>query len=134
MKETLLYLWQLPQNICGYLYTKYLKIFKTSYPVSSKRAKKFGVEVNTQPYGGGVSLGKYIIINEDYLLNKVNMNTVIKHECGHCIQSKILGPLYLLVIGLPSIIWATMHTYIPYFNKFNYYSFYTEKWANKLSK
>lgn len=27
----------------------------------------------------------------------------LKHEYGHSIQSKILGPLYLIVIGLPSL-------------------------------
>ena len=34
----------------------------------------------------------------------------IKHEYGHTIQSKWLGWLYLLVIGLPSIIWAFIHS------------------------
>ena len=54
------------------------------------------------------------------------------HEYGHSIQSKILGPLYLLVIGLPSIIWAGLFEKYRNKHKISYYSFFTEKWANKL--
>ena len=70
---------------------------------------------------GGVSLGKYIIVNQ-WMPTKE-----IMHEYGHCRQSKYLGPLYLLVIGIPSLIWAI-------FGKRGdaYYTFYTEKWADKL--
>ena len=40
------------------------------------------------------------------------MKTIRVHEYGHCIQSLLLGPLYLL-IGLISVIWARH----PYFTK-----------------
>lgn len=59
---------------------------------------------------------------------------VLVHEYGHTIQSMILGPLYLFVIGIPSCIWA----FTPYFQKlrskgkYSYYDFYPEKWANYL--
>ena len=33
------------------------------------------------------------------------MQTAV-HEYGHTVQSMILGPFYLLAVGLPSIIWA----------------------------
>jgi hypothetical protein len=51
------------------------------------------------------------------------------HELGHCRQSQILGWLYLPVIGLPSLLWAA------WWNegrKRSYYSFYTERWADRL--
>ena len=54
-----------------------------------------------------------------------------KHEFGHYKQSLILGPLYLFVIGIPSICLNIISRY----NKKvweNYYNFYTERWANKL--
>ena len=60
---------------------------------------------------------------------------LVMHEYGHSIQSLILGPLYLLVIGIPSFIWANL----PYFNRkrgrkhISYYSFWPERWANELS-
>ena len=58
----------------------------------------------------------------------------IRHERGHQIQSFILGPLYLLIIGLPSIIWCRCFENYRKTNDISYYSFYTEKWANKLGK
>lgn len=69
---------------------------------------------------GGVSLGKYIIVNQ-WMPTKE-----IMHEYGHCIQSRYLGWLYLIVIGLPSLLWAM------FYRGKNYYSFYTERWADKL--
>lgn len=58
------------------------------------------------------------------------------HEYGHCIQSLILGPLYLPVIGIPSLLWCNM----PSLQKrrlrknVSYYSFFPEKWANRLAE
>ena len=54
------------------------------------------------------------------------------HEKGHRIQSKILGPFYLIVIGLPSLIWATLHSSVRRLGTIDYFSFYTEKWADRL--
>lgn len=53
---------------------------------------------------------------------------LLAHEYGHTIQSLLLGPLYLLVIGIPSVIWFHIHT--P--SKGSYYSFYPERMANAL--
>ena len=61
---------------------------------------------------------------------------LLAHEYGHTIQSLILGPLYLPVIGLPSAMWLNM----PAFTRrrartgTSYYAFYTERWANKLAE
>lgn len=58
------------------------------------------------------------------------------HEYGHTIQSIILGPLFLLVIGIPSCMWANIPSMKQYRknNRISYYSFYTEKWANCLGE
>mgnify|MGYP006982744016 CR=1 FL=1 len=45
----------------------------------------------------------------------------------------MLGPLYLIIIGIPSISWAGLRRLIPALKKINYYWFYTENWANKLT-
>lgn len=47
----------------------------------------------------GVSLGNYVLIGTYY----ENRLETINHEFGHTRQSRIFGPLYLLIIGLPSI-------------------------------
>ena len=76
----------------------------------------------------GLSLGKFIFVP--------NSETVLtEHEYGHCIQSMILGPAYLLLVGVPSLMWSR----VPYFiNKRkktgrSYYSPVFEKSANALS-
>ena len=52
---------------------------------------------------------------------------------GHARQSRMLGWLYLLVIGLPSIVWAALYGWLIPRCENGYYKFYTEKWADKLA-
>jgi len=58
------------------------------------------------------------------------------HEYGHTVQSVLLGPLYLIVIGIPSCLWARLPVFKQYRKNHNisYYSFYPEKWANYLGE
>ncbi len=61
---------------------------------------------------------------------------LLVHEYGHTIQSMILGPLFLPVIGIPSALWANsrrMHTR-RHDRHISYYSLYTERWANHLGE
>ena len=60
---------------------------------------------------------------------------LLVHEYGHTIQSLIFGPLYLIVMGIPSTLWG----FLPYFqnkrnNGVSYFSFFTEKFANYLGE
>lgn len=116
MKKVLFYIWELPQNLLGLLLRLFYKGTDSEYE---------GAKVRMSPrMRGGISLGKYIIVSED-----ANYGTVM-HEYGHCRQSKYLGWLYLLVIGLPSI----LHAWLCDCEKrgHSYYDFYTEKGADKL--
>lgn len=118
--NVLAYIWQLPQNLLGLLAVAIL---------GGKSEMCFGHKVYLtdeidEDYCLGVSLGNYII----YERSDVDEQS-IKHEYGHQIQSLILGPLYLIVIGLPSLIWAAFRSSS---SKKSYCSFYTEKWADKL--
>ncbi len=58
---------------------------------------------------------------------------LLVHEYGHTLQSLLLGPLYLPVIGLPSILWCRLPALISYRQRKNlsYYRLYTESWANR---
>lgn len=78
---------------------------------------------------GAVTLGDYVFVGLTSEYRKT-----VKHELGHTIQSKILGPLYLIVIGIPSITYCGLRRLFPSLRKKNYYDFYTEKIANYLSK
>lgn len=92
-----------------------------------------------------VSLGMFVFVtNEPYfyekLKNEYTMEDLSKrllvHEYGHTIQSLILGPLYLIVMGIPSTLWG----FLPSLNnkrknkRISYFSFFTEKWANYLGE
>ena len=71
---------------------------------------------------GGISLGPFAFCSK-YSASK---ECVVAHEVdGHTVDSKIFGPLYLLIIGLPSLLNAAFD-----FTE-NYYDFWTEKLANK---
>lgn len=116
------YIWQFIQNTLGFLYKHYIEeeiICRVDLD-----AKDY--ECYLTRNGGGVTLGRYIFVNQNYK----DLTKVILHERGHVKQSRILGPLYLIIIGIPSIIWAATHKIIAP-NK-SYYWFYTENWANKL--
>ncbi len=59
----------------------------------------------------GISLGKFIFINTpsdnpENWKNNMHGNPLVWHEFGHSIDSKRLGPLYLFLVGIPSLISA----------------------------
>ena len=88
-----------------------------------------GSVVTYWPRGGGVSLGMFV-----FLGHGSRETRLLVHEYGHTIQSLILGPLYLLVIGLPSFTWAGLPCFqrLRRQKRISYYSFYPEKWADRL--
>ena len=114
-----LWIWQLPQNLLGLLLVTILRP-EDCYDLE-------GVKLcYASRMRGGISLGKYIIVRS--VFRGMNDQTE-KHELGHARQSRMLGPLYLIVIGLPSLLWAA------WWNEGrnrSYYSFYTERWADYL--
>jgi len=81
---------------------------------------------------GGISLGSFIFIDADIAKADAPKSKFINHEYGHTLQSILLGPLYLLIIGLPSIVWAGLFDDWRIKHKKSYYWLYTESWADKL--
>lgn len=77
------------------------------------------------PYHWGLCLGRRIYVGWTAGEKK------IRHEFGHHLQWKKLGPLYWFVIALPSLLHAGI--YLLCGRRWNYNSFYTEAWANRLS-
>lgn len=123
----LLYLWQLPQTIVGLIFLAYCKLFKSVTLIESFPG--MGIRVyRTHGISGSVSLGTFVFISEG------SSDTTQQHELGHSVQSYFLGPIYLLVIGIPSITWAGLYGTKLFPATINgYYKFYTEKWADKLA-
>ena len=117
--------WEFPQNILGLIIKKICKA--TPYTTYEDAV------VYSWKHVGGMSLGKHIFVpftTEDP--NGYCVQQFIKHEYGHTIQSKYLGWFYLLVIGLPSIIWAGCFKKYREKTGTSYYDFYTESSADKL--
>lgn len=109
-------IWEMPQNLLGFIFYLFL------------RKKIVGVYLIRNRYNfivpdfsGGISLGIFTYSSTTWL---------VPHEYGHTRQSKVLGPLLLLLIGLPSLIWAT--TYVLGWNASDYDSFFIEGMATKL--
>lgn len=121
IKSILKYIWQLPQNIIALIYLGYLI---AENQISAVEEYK-GAKVYTKYSSGCVTLGNYIFVSP-----RATESTV-KHEWGHTRQSLILGPLYLIIIGIPSILWAMTHRTIAPDKPYSW--LYTESWADKLS-
>ena len=126
IRNLILFIWQLPQHIVAIIYFGYLVMMCKDLGVDSRYKQATVIPCIMR---GAVTLGNYVFVG----LNSEYRKTV-KHELGHTIQSKILGPLYLIVIGIPSITYCGLRRLFPSLRKKNYYNFYTEKWANNLSE
>ena len=126
IRNLILFIWQLPQHIVALIYFGYLVMMCKDLGVDSRYKQAIVIPCIMR---GAVTLGNYVFVG----LNSEYKETV-KHELGHTIQSKILGPLYLIVIGIPSITYCGLRRLFPSLRKKNYYNFYTEKWANNLSE
>lgn len=72
---------------------------------------------------GGVCLGPAILVSPEA------PDHIVRHEWGHFRQHLRLGPLYYVVVGLPSVTHALWFKRRPVGN---YFHFYTEAWADAL--
>jgi hypothetical protein len=127
------FIWELPQTYLGLVISIFLGrptlIYKGSFVTYSR--------------GFGVSLGAFVFVIPAVVFeaagyddpNQEQTNGLL-HEHGHTIQSRLLGPLYLLVVGLPSLVMNLMSTYSMLYGKRvfynNYYKRFPENWADRL--
>lgn len=124
--KTLLYLWQLPQNLIGFLLVKILK----ARPVVIGNNK---IYITTSLFDTTACFGEYIFVDENLYewLSILSLLDTVKHEEGHQKQSRMLGWFYLLIIGVPSVI---RKIYCQTARKTDawYHSGFPENWADKL--
>lgn len=117
------WIWELPQVLLGLILVGLYWLFdQDHFWIEEHNDSKV---IHSKPMDGGISMGPYIILDFSDC-REIN----IRHEYGHCRQSKMLGPFYLLVIGLPSLIHLLIRRKMRH--KCDYYHFYTEAWADKL--
>ena len=139
MKNAVFYLlqwtWALSQNIVGGI--GYLLLKRSDKHRQQKFHESMLTYVNTEKNFGGVSIGMFIFVNGKYIEKNPDdgwTHDTRIHEFGHCLQSLLLGPLYWLVVALPSIIWCNLPPFAKLHNtkatKHVYYKLYCETWAN----
>lgn len=118
--------WCLPQSLLGACVLLYVHLKR---PRDWDWESNLGLWVVHNPLNFSVSLGQFIFLRRvwsSYLSQRL-----WKHEYGHALQSYYLGPLYLILVGIPS---ATLNLLARRFMWFdiNYYNLYPEQWADKL--
>ena len=123
MLEIIKWIWQLPQNLIGIILRYILHKADNTFYIDNCKVFQY------KKLRSGFSLGKYIFIK------RYPSSIRIHHEIGHSKQSLILGPLYIIVIAIPSVLHYWINQILKKKGiKHDYYSFYTEKWADKLGK
>lgn len=129
--KALVCFWQFPQEIIGCFLIlmvkgkrKYINVL-----IPGKQSKYGLVGVYTVPnlFNSGISLGSYIIFDGKIEISEID----VLHEYGHHLQSRILGPFYLLIVGIPSLI-GNIYSRIKKKDNKWYYSRFPENWADKL--
>ncbi len=131
--------WGLPQTLLGFiLYLYWLPRAKTRYVYH-------GALVTEWTVGGGISLGLFVFVAEKAGLHTLNGRELSAdeskagmrvHEYGHCVQSLLMGPVYLIAVGLPSYLWANLPPLRRWRRKkgLPYCAVYPENLANALGE
>ena len=128
-------IWGFPQYLLGFI------IFFINRTCVQFNFKYAHVTMWNKPYS--MSLGKFIFLTNNPYPYVDDNNTIenvyqkiMVHEYGHSIQSLILGPLYLIVIGIPSYTWGSIPLISMWRKKHNisYFDIYCEKNANTLGE
>jgi len=126
--------WGLPQTLLG--------LFILLLHRRDERILYHGALVTRWQKKASMSVGPFVFITaEPYFAEKLSGQYTLEelsarllvHEYGHTIQSLLLGPLYLVIIGVGSTIWG----WLPSLNRMrrekqvSYFAFFTESWANR---
>ncbi len=118
--------WGIVQNLIGFfLMLKFIKCKKMFY---------FGsILVAHNGVFGGISLGGFIFVKD--IADKDKFYQMAVHEYGHTIQSLLFGPLYLFLVGIPSVVWSAIwYTKLKKGVELKYTSIYPENFANWLGR
>lgn len=119
-RAVVLAVWELPQNLVG---LALVAIMRRRILERRREAGRLFLRTRTT----GVSLGWFVFWCTD--------ESIRLHEYGHTFQSRMLGPLYLPIVGLPSMLRAL---YARLYRRRTgrwwprYFDGYPERWADRL--
>ena len=139
MNKWLSRIWEAPQKALAHIVAKVSKAEYIKLVGYADNDEEEIIHIHLWRHGGGMSLSNHIFLpakHFDKPLNEIMTSKwhskYLAHEYGHTVQSRKLGPLYLIVVGLPSLIWAGCFDKYREKHGISYYSFFTERWADKL--
>jgi hypothetical protein len=123
--------WEAPQSLLGALNLAAQRLAGNVERVE-RRQGRWLVKLRG---AGAVSLG-YVVFwsTHDTAFVRVNPDND-RHEWGHALQSRLLGPAYLLVVGVPSSLraaYATAQWVVTRSPWDGYYDGFPESWADRL--
>ena len=128
-----LLVWELPQNALGAIAFAGM-LARGGVRTARFERERWMVELAGD---GAVSLGLFVFFS-----TKDNRYVPVgpenrDHEYGHSVQSRLLGPLYLPVVGVPSVMrvfWAMGHFAATGRRWAHYYDGFPERWADELGR
>lgn len=127
MKTLLFRLWQwtwgFPQTLVGFIiYLAHKDAPHRTY---------HGCIVTKWKQAASLGVGMFLFLSERSYENDPQVQV---HEFGHAVQSAILGPLFLPVMGIPSFLWCNLKPCRKLRREkgVSYYRLYTESTANYL--
>jgi hypothetical protein len=130
LRRAALFAWELPQNVLG---LALMGLERATGSIEEVRWERERVMVRSR--GRAVSLGLFVFwcerSNRWHDLDERNRD----HEYGHSIQSRMLGPLYLPVVGVPSsarAAYAFAYREVTGEKWAGYYEGFPERWADRL--
>jgi hypothetical protein len=125
------FLWEAPQTLLGALNLGAQRLAGNIESTERRHGRLF-VKLRG---AGAVSLGHFVFWSTtDTAFVRVNPDNDL-HEWGHACQSRLLGPLYLLVVGVPSSLRALYSVVQWPFTRrpwAGYYDGFPESWADRL--
>lgn len=129
LKAIIMFIWQLPQNIVALLLLLFSRSKSKQFvTLQNNSGKLYYYRVSILPKYSAISLGNFILVANVYSI----VPEIILHEYGHQLQSRKLGPLFLIAVGIPSFIRAIVKKILKK-DSIWYMSGYPEHWANKLA-
>ncbi len=130
-RAVLKWAWEAPQSLLGLANLGRELAFRNVLAVE-RREGRFLVELRGS---GAVSLGYFVFFTRvDSRFVRVNPDND-KHEWGHARQSALLGPLYLPIVGVPSVLrvlYAMANWTVTREPWDGYYDGFPEDWADRL--
>lgn len=128
--DALRFAWELPQNLLG------VSLLCLEYAAgSTERVELERGRLLIQSKNSAVSLGFFVFWSREsnrwFTLDDTNK----QHELGHSFQSRMLGPLYLPLVGVPSALralYAVGYREVTGARWQRYYEAYPESWADRL--